>query len=220
VTEAFGATDSDEDVEIEVRAYTSAHPCDKIVILELVDEERRQAQHCPHCQGALTWLKNGAGLDRFPTCVVPTCTQYLSTAANSDTQGRCVGDRTDKAGRCNRKLDTIAPGDVELYVYGDNEQGYADEDPGAVRRLKSRMADARAFIRSSGTHHASKGGSHTKGAREKHSRASKSKAFVRNYYVDELQARITAVESLPNGAKTYAALLTDARRAVKEVENK
>lgn len=217
------SSDSDDDVqdepEVEVRVH-HCESCEQLVVLELVDEQRHQAVKCPTCRVQLTLLQNDGAISRFTTCLVPTCENYLSTAVATDSRNRCEGNRTDKHGSCNIKTATLTLEDAEMYIYDTDTSSYEEDDPRAVRRLKARVADARAFVAGSGTHHRSKGGSHTSAAREKHSKAAKSKSFVRRYYLAALAERIAEVQRLADGRKKYAKLLEEAEKVRGQVGNK
>lgn len=212
--------ESQDEPELEIRVYRCDHTCQQLVVLELVDDERRRAAVCPVCKRELTWLRTDAEISRFTTCLVPTCANYLSTSVGTDQKGRCEGARSDKKVPCRIDTTPLTLADAEMYIYGADTSTYEETDPKPVRRLKAKLADARAFVASSGTHHRSKGGSHTSAAREKHSGAARSKGFVRRYYIAGLKERIDAVRQLPGGAKTYASLLTDAESVIGQVSNK
>lgn len=80
------------------------------------------------------------------------------------------------------------------------------------RQLKALIEQAEKFIKSSGTHHRSKGGSHTATATETHSSAMKSKKTVRAKYIERLQEAISAA--------TDKALIKEGESMIKQMGNK
>lgn len=80
------------------------------------------------------------------------------------------------------------------------------------KQLKALIQKAESFVSGSGTHHKSKGGSHTSAATEKHSAAMKGKKLVRDKYIEQLQQ---AMEKASNKK-----LISEAKNVVKSVQNK
>ncbi|HLG60460.1 MAG TPA: hypothetical protein VKY19_00900 [Ktedonosporobacter sp.] len=80
------------------------------------------------------------------------------------------------------------------------------------RQLKAVLQQAESFISSSGSHHRSKGGSHTSSATEKHSGAMKGKKNVRTKYIERLQEAISKA--------TDKSLKEEGEKMIKSMENK
>jgi len=208
--------DLNDEPEVEIRPY-ACPTCEKLIIFELVDEERYQAYVCPKCESDMTLLTKQT-IGKYTTCTVPTCGFYLSTVAAGDTDERCEGKRSDKKTKCLKVLHTLTMDDAADYIYDAKPEG--DEDmPGAVRRLRARVAAAKSFVAGSGTHHRTKPGAHTSADREKHSAASGSKAKVRNYYIAQLEEAIAGVRDLQN-AGTYSKVVNEAKSTIGAVQSK
>ncbi|MBV1853042.1 hypothetical protein [Catellatospora tritici] len=201
-------SDDESDAEPEYANYAyNCTKCDRVRVLTLDEEGRRSAKTCPQCEAKMVWYKDDDALSRFHTCLIVTCSNYLNTVATGDTGGRCDGDRTDKKGACNKKLEVL----TEEIVQALPDSTIVDEDEGdpkPVRQLKALTQQSNAWVKGSGSHHRSTSGAHTSSAREKHSAASGSKDKVRDRFIENLEGLIAEVGGLT--------ATTSSTKAVKE----
>ncbi|MDI1465706.1 hypothetical protein QEZ54_32515 [Catellatospora sp. KI3] len=190
----YGSDDEFEEPEYPNKVFKCT-TCGKFKILTLTEEEMRRAQACPKCDTKLVWAKDDDALSGFPTCAIVTCSQYLSTAATGDTIDRCEGKRTDKKGDCKKPLEVLTMEAVQALPDSSVEE-VDDSDAKPVRQLKALTKQSLAWVKGSGSHHRSTGGSHTSAAREKHSAASGSKDKVRDRFIENLKELIAQVGDL------------------------
>jgi predicted extracellular nuclease len=128
----------------------------------------------------------------------PSCSQEYASS-----KSRCKD--------CNERLMTAD----QLVQHHAPEE--AEEEPTAAeRQLKATVAHANKFVSGSGTHHRSKGGKHTGGAKEKHSKAHGSKKQVRTKLAAQLAERMETVQEEEGDAH----LLKEAENTQKKVKNK
>ena len=209
---------SDEEVtERRNYAYISAHPCNRIIILSLDEDELHQAQDCPRCGKRLTWVNTQKrdDLDAYPTCVQRTCSQYLSTVAATDNKGRCEGTRTDKKGPCNEppvQLDDLAIQEL----LDDSVAPEENSDPAPVRQLKALMWKVDRWVHGPGAHHRTGGGG-ARGAATtaRHQEAHQATMQVRNRYgddLDELAEQVSKLKDPDNKLIGEAKALANAAR--------
>jgi hypothetical protein len=159
-----------------------------------VDSHRDQ--ECPlRCNKKLHDLQDDD--DGLYYCHNIACNQFH---AKSQMAGVC--------GQCNKQK--VCLSDAPAYV----KQAEDDAGPSkADRQLKAVMDKAAAWVKSSGSHHKSTGGAHTASASEKHSAAHGSKKQVRQTYMADLAALMSADEVSPK-------LKAEAQKVMKAVENK
>jgi hypothetical protein len=155
-----------------------------------------ELQECPHCQSKVrTKLDADASY-----CPQFGCPLY----ASPKDEGRFCED-------CGERL--VSAEDLA----GHNEVEQPEHElTKAERRLKNAIDEALSFVSSSGTHHKSTGGKHTKSATEKHSGAHRGKAIERDKKVEELEKLMEAVEQENPSSK----LLAKARAAIGSVKSK
>jgi hypothetical protein len=204
--------------EPETTKYAVLHePCTRIYIIEVpVNEYTGEPVDCPRCNSNRETVEiQSDDHRRYSTCVEATCSQYLSSAPNSDGRGRCEGQRTDKSGTCNAALEELSFALIDELPADNALDPEDDRDPAEVRRLKSEIQKVRRWIQGSGAHHRSKGGSHTAQATQTHSAAHGAKKRVRNAYSAELKRLAGAVD-----AKKYATLVQEANGLANDVLNK
>jgi hypothetical protein len=201
---------------------TTNHPylcnhCERVWVLALsADPAAPSEWTCPGC--GKTILPLDVTAREYRTCLTPTCSQYLSTVATHDSRDRCEGKRSDKKGLCLVALAGLDHAHLQTLPADRAEESGEKKDPAAVRRLRSEMAKVESFIDSSGTHHASKGGKHTRGATQTHTAAHGSKKQVRDDYQQSLEKLADAVEELDDPA--YRKLVKEARHLANQVHNK
>jgi len=148
---------------------------------------------CPHCQAENSVYTN----ERDKYCQTFTCANYR----------RVVNTTGPFCTLCEERLI-----DAEEFLKIDNppEEKVLTADE---RRLKAEMQAATSFVNSSGSHHKSTGGPHTRSARETHTSAHGTKAQVRKKYAVNLK-------ELQEKVGSDSPLYKEADKMIKKVENK
>lgn len=191
-----------------------ARTCSKLRVIDVAINDWDGEATCPVCSEAMTEVDD---LSKYSTCISVDCTQYLSTVAGHDTKNRCEGKRGAKKGECKLPLVTLDDDTVADLPDETSEGEVATKGSPAARRLQAAVNRAIRWVKTSGSHHRSTGGSHTASARERHSKASGSKARVRESMAEHLNDLITEVKADKDPDLT---LISNAENAKKAVQNK
>jgi hypothetical protein len=187
--------------------------CSRLYVSD-VDEDLSDGEppKCPTCDKKMTDVEKP---EIYTTCVALGCSSYLSTVATGD-GGRCEGNRgPKKTSVCKLPLVELTFEEIDDLPEGLEDEVVTATGPDAsARRLKAAIVRAEKWVAGSGSHHRSKGGSHTSSATEKHSAASKSKAQVRDSMAAQLDELIKEVNDSKTPDKPLVKKGENAKKAV------